>query len=217
MTTVFLDHDRKFEVGKIVCVGQNYVKHIEEMSAKRSKQPVLFLKPSTSILHIGETILLPNFSNEVHHEVELALLIGKKAKSINQQDWKSHIAGTTVALDLTLRDLQSEAKEKGLPWSVSKGFDGSCPIGNFKPFCEADSLDNLKIQLKKNGELKQSGNTSQMIFPPEVLIAYISTIFTLEPGDIVLTGTPAGVGQLQSGDEIEADIEKVASITFTVS
>ena len=216
MMKIILEPDIKYNTGKIVCIGRNYIKHIEEMSAERTKTPVLFLKPSTAILNIGNKIVLPKYSKEVHHEVELALLIGKKAKSINREEWKNYIAGAAVALDLTLRDLQSQAKEKGLPWCISKGFDGACPIGNFKPLSKIGDIQNLKIELLINNELKQNGNTSQMIFPPDELIAYISTIFTLEPGDIILTGTPASVGPIHSNDIIIASIEKIGSIKFVV-
>ncbi len=216
MTTIIFKPDVKIKVGKIVCVGLNYTKHIEEMSTKISSEPVLFLKPSTSILVEGEKIKLPAFSKEIHHEVEMALLIGKETKDINKKTWTSHVSGVSVALDLTLRDLQNEAKQKGRPWCVSKGFDGACPVGRFVPLSEVGNICNLGIELYKNGEIKQKGNTCQMIFPPGELLAYISIIFTLEPGDIILTGTPAGIGPIYSKDVIQAKIEKVGSINFEV-
>lgn len=216
MKTVILEPDTKYTVGKIVCVGQNYAKHIAEMSAARPSDPVLFLKPSTAILEEGEKINLPQFSKEIHHEVELALLVGNQGSSIKANEWKSIIVGAAVALDLTLRDLQSEAKKKGLPWSVSKGFDGACPIGSFVPLSNIDNINNLEIELYKNDKLKQTGNTGQMLFPPDQLVSYISKIFTLEPGDIILTGTPAGVGPIYSGDMIKAKISDIGEINFKV-
>lgn len=216
MTMIILNPNREVKVGKIVCVGLNYVKHIEEMSSKRSTEPVLFLKPSTSILQEGEKIILPSYSNEIHHEVEMALLIGKEAKNINKINWKTYVSGVSVALDLTLRDLQSDAKKRGHPWSVCKGFDGACPIGKFVPLSDVGDIGDLEIELYKNDELKQKGNTSQMIFPPKELLAYISRIFTLEEGDIILTGTPAGVGPIYSKDIIHAKIEKIGAINFEV-
>jgi 5-carboxymethyl-2-hydroxymuconate isomerase len=216
MAIVILKPDTKFNVGKIIGIGLNYAKHINEMSAKRTTNPVLFLKPSTAILNEGENIKLPSFSNEIHHEVEMALIIGKAGKSIRKKNWKSYVIGAAVALDLTLRDLQSIAKEKGLPWSVSKGFDGACPIGKFTPLSDIGDLNNLEIELYVNGKLKQRGNSNQMIFPPDELVSYISAIFTLEPGDIILTGTPSGVGSISSGDNIAASIEEIGKIDFKV-
>ncbi len=216
MTMIILNPNTYTKVGKIVCVGLNYIKHIEEMSSKRSSEPVLFLKPSTSILVEGEKIKLPSFSQEIHHEVEMALLIGKEAKNINKEIWESYVSGVSVALDLTLRDLQNNAKKMGRPWCVSKGFDGACPVGRFVLLSEIGSISNLEIELYKNDELKQKGNTSQMIFPPGELISHISRIFTLEQGDIILTGTPAGVGPIYSKDIIRAKIENIGSINFEV-
>jgi 2-keto-4-pentenoate hydratase/2-oxohepta-3-ene-1,7-dioic acid hydratase in catechol pathway len=217
MTEILLKPDINYSVGKIVCVGQNYTKHIKEMSAQKTKTPVLFLKPSTAIIKEGTPIFLPEFSVEVHHEVELALLIGKLATKISSDDWLNYIAGAGIALDLTLRDLQREAKDGGLPWSVSKGFDGSCPLSDFVPISDIDNLQNLSIRLDVNGQTRQKGNTSEMIFSIPVLIAYISMIFTLEPGDIILTGTPSGVSPLTNGDVLEASIEKIGSIKFNVA
>jgi len=216
MPSVTLKPDKVFRVGKILCVGQNYTKHVKEMNAKKSADPVLFLKPATSLLHEGEDIVLPAFSNEVHHEVELALLVNKNAKNIPGEKWQNYITGAGIALDLTLRDLQQTAKQKGLPWSVSKGFDGACPISEFTPLSEIGDIDQLNISLHVNEELRQAGFTGDMIFKTDRLVAYMSTIFTLEPGDIILTGTPAGVSKLNPGDIIRASIERLGSITFHV-
>jgi acylpyruvate hydrolase len=133
MSTIILKPDISYRVGKIVCVGQNYPLHVEEMKSKRTADPLLFLKPSTSILREGKKIRLPDYSKEIHHETELALLVGKKAKKISRKDWKYYIKGAGIALDLTLRDWQREAKKNGHPWSVCKGFDSSCPISTFVP------------------------------------------------------------------------------------
>lgn len=216
MASVILEPDITFKVGKIVCVGRNYVKHIAEMAAERSKDPILFLKPSTSIVNKGQPIILPKYSNEIHHEIELALLIGKKSINITQEKWMDSIAGAGIGIDLTLRDLQKIAKQQGLPWSVCKGFDGSCPISNFTPIKKIKDIQKLKLQLWINGKLKQIGTTSEMIFPVDFLIAYISRIFTLEPGDIVLTGTPHGVGPIRSGDDLQAKIEDIGEVKFVV-
>ncbi len=217
MSTVLLKPESIYRVGKIVCIGQNYLRHIDELSSKRSDTPVLFFKPSTSLLTEAYPIRLPDFSDEVHHEVELALLVGKLAKSISTDDWREYIVGAGIALDLTLRDLQSIAKERGLPWAVAKGFDGSCPVSEFISIDKIKNIQNLTIELRINGTLKQHGSTSEMIYPVGELLAYITKIFTLEPGDIVLTGTPAGVGKIKAGDRLEASITEIGSVVFEVS
>jgi 5-carboxymethyl-2-hydroxymuconate isomerase len=217
MAKVILKPNTDFQVGKIVCVGQNYEEHIYEMSAERPTVPVLFLKPSTAILNEGNVIKLPSYSNKIHHEVELALLIDREAKSIEAKNWENYVAGAGIALDLTLRDHQAIAKKKGLPWSVCKGFDGACPISSFIPINQIKNIEELKIKLYVNNKLRQNGNTNQMIFSPKILMEYISTIFTLEPGDIILTGTPSGVGPLQKGDYIKAIIENIGETSFKVA
>lgn len=216
MSTVLLKPDKETKVGKIVCVGQNYVRHIEELKSKRTKDPLLFFKPATAILNVANLIMLPGISNEVHHETELALLIGKEAKNISKSSWKEYVAGTGIALDLTLRDIQREAKKNGLPWAVCKGFDGSCPISSFVSLDSIADIQSLNIELYVNSAKRQSGFTGDMIWPVDELLAYITTIFTLEPGDIVLTGTPDGVGEIQPGDHLRAIISNVGEIEFDV-
>jgi 5-carboxymethyl-2-hydroxymuconate isomerase len=216
MATVFLDPGNPFSVSKIVCVGRNYARHIAEMSSERMEEPVLFLKPPTAILNIGLPIVLPSYSSDVHHEVELALLISRKTRRIKKEDWHLHVAGIGVALDLTLRDYQLKAKEKGLPWSVSKGFDGSCPISTFYPLDHIEDIQNLNLKLSVNGQIRQDASTANMLFPVSELIAYISRIFTLEQGDLVLTGTPEGVGPLKPGDSVVAELAEIAHIQFDV-
>lgn len=217
MAKITLKPDIEFSVGKIVCVGRNYDEHIKEMSATKTSDPVLFLKPATSILNEGNPIELPSYSSEIHHEIELALLIANEAKSIRPEEWKYYVAGVAIALDLTLRDHQTAAKKKGLPWSVSKGFDGACPIGSFVKLENIKNINDLNIELTINDKIRQSGNTNQMIFSPGKLLEYISSIFTLEKGDVILTGTPSGVGPLQSGDSIKGRIENIGEINFKVT
>jgi len=216
MSTVILEPDQIIRVGKIICVGQNYKKHINEMKSTRSKNPLLFMKPSTAILSEGYSINLPDYSNDVHHETELALLIGKEAKNINSDEWKNFVNGVGIALDLTLRDLQSEAKENGHPWAVSKGFDGSCPVSSFIPLERIKDIRELNIQLFVNDNLRQNGFTGDMIWQVGELLAFISCIFTLEVGDIVLTGTPEGVGKLNPGDHLRALISEIGKMEFKV-
>jgi 5-carboxymethyl-2-hydroxymuconate isomerase len=217
MTIIKLLPDQIFNVGKIVCVGQNYRLHIEEMKSKTTKDPVLFLKPSTALLPEGNEIILPEYSNEVHFETELALLVGKKARNINRSAWREYISGIGIALDLTLRDWQRRAKEKGHPWAVAKGFDGSCPISSFVPLRENVDIQSLSIQFYLNNELRQDANTREMIHTVDELLAYISGIFTLEEGDLVLTGTPAGVGEIRSGDKLAATISEIGTVNFIVA
>jgi 5-carboxymethyl-2-hydroxymuconate isomerase len=209
--------DQEFQVGKIICVGINYSDHMKEMGNEKPEKPVIFLKPSTSILNEGQNIKLPNFSKEVHHEIELALLVGTTACNIRRNEWKTYIAGVGIAIDLTLRDIQREARKKGLPWSVCKGFDGACPISTFKPLNTISDIQNLVLTLKVNEQIRQQGNTGEMIFEVDHLIAYISGIFTLEKGDVIITGTPAGVSPIASGDHILAEISDIGSMAFTVA
>lgn len=216
MASVILMPDQNYNVGKIVCVGINYSDHMKEMGNKKPEKPVLFLKPSTAILNENQPIKLPAYSNEIHHEVELALLVGKIARSINRNTWDKYIVGAGIAIDLTLRDIQRDAREKGLPWSVCKGFDGACPVSSFKPIETIVGIQTLSLTLKVNNETKQQGNTADMIFPVDYLIEYISGIFTLEPGDVIITGTPAGVSPLESGDRLTAEISQIGKMTFTV-
>ncbi len=216
MSAIQLEPDKVIRVGKIICVGQNYMRHIEELNSIRSKDPLIFMKPSTAILPEGKEINLPDFSNDVHHETELALLIGKETKNISREQWKDQVSGVGVALDLTLRDLQNEAKKNGHPWTICKGFDGSCPISTFTPLEKIADIQKLNIQLFVNDTLRQDGFTGDMIWQIGELLAFISKIFTLEPGDIILTGTPEGVGKLNHGDHLRASISEIGTMEFNV-
>jgi 2-keto-4-pentenoate hydratase/2-oxohepta-3-ene-1,7-dioic acid hydratase in catechol pathway len=216
MSTIKLEPDSIIRVGKIICIGQNYMRHIDELRSVRSKNPLIFMKPSTAILPEGNMIHLPDFSNEVHHEIELALLIGNTAKNISGEKWNEYISGVGVALDLTLRDLQNEAKKNGHPWTVCKGFDESCPLSTFIPLEKIKDIRALKIQLYVNDILRQDGFTGDMIWSVGELLAFISKIFTLEPGDIILTGTPEGVGKLNHGDHLRASISEIGTMRFSV-
>ena len=212
MNTIHFTDGVSFTPSKIICVGRNYAKHIEEMKSERTASPVLFLKPNSSLCDLDKPIKIPTGWGAVHHEVELALCIGQKCSRLNEEQVMDAVAGFGLALDLTLRDLQSAAKKAGLPWAVAKGFDGACPVSTFVPKEKIPDPQKLRLSLKVNGETKQDGNTSHMLFPIPELVAYISRFFTLEPGDLILTGTPAGVGPLRPGDEIEAEIETVAKV-----
>ena len=195
---------------KVIGVGLNYVAHIEEMKNTKPSEPVLFIKPTTALCDFTQPLIIPKNMGSVHHELELAVTIKKECSRVNRQEAPDFIAGFGMALDLTLRDIQSDAKAKGRPWAVAKGFDKSCPVTTFFKKKLSDVSDN-RLTLKLNGSLKQSAQTSLMLFKIDELISYISKIFTLLPGDIILTGTPSGVGPLAGGDKIEAAIQGLVS------
>lgn len=210
----FRDSGKKVRVGKIICVGRNYAAHAKEMNAETPETPVLFLKPSTAIIHDGEKIVKPRFANELHHEVEMVVAIGREGKNISRENAMEHVSGFGVGLDMTLRDIQAEAKRKGLPWSIAKGFDTSAPVSLFVEKVVAPS--DLELSLNVNGVQRQYSSTKNMMFSIEELIAYSSSIFTLEAGDLIFTGTPEGVGEVQSGDQLEAELESVGKLLVSV-
>jgi 2-keto-4-pentenoate hydratase/2-oxohepta-3-ene-1,7-dioic acid hydratase in catechol pathway len=195
-----------FPVSKVVCVGSNYADHIKEMGSKVSAEPVLFIKPETALCDIRQPIAIPRDFGSVHHEVELAVLIGIALKQASEDRVARAIAGYGVALDLTLRDLQTDFKKAGQPWEKAKGFDGSCPISGFIPVAEFGDAQQAELALSVNGENRQQGNTRDMITAILPLISYMSRFFTLRPGDIILTGTPQGVGPMAVGDTLEVSI-----------
>ena len=204
-------HDgRRLPVGKIVCVGRNYADHVAEMAAERPRRPVLFLKPSTALLAPGAPIRLPALSHEIHHEVELVAVVGRRARNVAASEALTRIHGYAVGLDLTARDLQREAKRRGEPWAVAKGFDGSAPVSRARAADEVGDPGALALVLRVNGAVRQSATTASMLFPVAELVAYASSIFTLEPGDLLFTGTPAGVGPIAPGDLLEAELTGVA-------
>ena len=193
--------------GKVVCVGRNYAEHAKELGNEIPDAPILFIKPATSVVSLEAGFTIPTDQGSVHHEAEIALLICKETKNIPSiQAWNciSHVG---LALDLTLRDVQSKLKEKSHPWEIAKAFDGACPLSKWIELDGISNRNNIALQLEKNGELKQNGNSTQMITSIPDLIAYISNIFTLLPGDVILTGTPAGVGPLEKGDQLKAILD----------
>jgi 5-carboxymethyl-2-hydroxymuconate isomerase len=210
----FRGSGRKVRVGKIICVGRNYAAHAKEMNAETPEAPVLFLKPSTAVIHDGEKIVKPRFANELHHEVEMVVAIGREGRDISRAHAMEHVGGFGVGLDMTLRDVQADAKKKGLPWSIAKGFDTSAPVSLFVEKVAAPN--DLELSLNVNGVQRQHSNTRNMMFSIEELIAYASSIFTLEAGDLIFTGTPEGVGEVQSGDQLEAELESVGKVSVSV-
>lgn len=205
-----------YPIGKILCIGRNYAGHIRELGNETPDAPVLFMKPASSVIEDGGRVVIPAYSRDCHHEAELALLIGKTGKNIPVEQAMEHLAGFGVALDLTLRDVQAEQKKKGLPWEIAKGFDTACPLSAFVSAAKVSDPQNLNIRLSVNGELRQDGCTGMMIYPIAVLVSYLSGIFTLEAGDIILTGTPAGVGPLRHGDDVLVEIPQVGTLRVTV-
>lgn len=209
--------DRNYAVGKIICLGRNYLDHIRELGNKVPDRAVIFCKPASSIISDGGQVSIPAYSDDCHHELELAVLIGQAGKNISEEQALSHVAGYGVALDLTLRDLQSQLKEKGLPWEIAKGFDTSCPLSDFVQAAQVDNPNAIELSLQVNGELRQKGSTAQMMRSVEEIISEISQYYTLEEGDIILTGTPAGVSRIISGDKLEGTIDQVGTLKVTVA
>lgn len=203
-----------YPVSKVVCVGSNYAKHIQEMGSAIPEEPVLFIKPETALCDIRQPLVLPQGLGSVHHEVELAVLIGSTLRQATEEHVHKAIAGYGVALDLTLRDLQGKMKKAGQPWEKAKSFDNSCPVSGFVPAVQFDGdPQNTSLMLKINGDVRQQGSTADMIHKIVPLIAYMTRFFTLKPGDVVLTGTPEGVGPLTSGDELEIHVNHLSLTT----
>ena len=210
------DTQKPLQPAKIVCIGKNYAKHAAEMDSDVPEEPMIFLKPSSSLVDESGSIVIPAMSADVHHEVELVVLIGKTGKHIPEQEAMSYIAGYAVGLDMTARDIQAKAKKAGAPWSVAKGFDTFAAIGSFVGVDAVSDVDNVDIRLTINGTVRQDGNTRDMVFKLPTLIAYASRIFTLQPGDLLFTGTPEGVGPVQEGDTLTASISGLPSLTIGV-
>jgi len=203
-----------YPVSKVVCVGSNYARHIQEMGSATPDEPVLFIKPETALCDIRQPLVLPQGLGSVHHEVELAILIGATLRQATEDHVRKAIAGYGLALDLTLRDVQGKMKKAGQPWEKAKGFDNSCPISGFIPVesFEGDAQNSI-LTLKINGDVRQQGSTADMIHNIVPLIAYMSRFFTLKAGDVILTGTPEGVGPLASGDALELGLNNLTLST----
>lgn len=206
----------KLHIGKIICLARTYKKHAEEMKTDVTKKPLLFLKPASSVIFNNETVIIPKLSKKIHHEVELGIVIGKKGKNIKKNEAINYVLGYVLGLDITARDIQSEAKKKGWPWSISKGFDTFAPISNLILKEKISDPLNQEIWLKVNGKIRQRSNTNLMIFKIEEIIEFISKIMTLEKGDLILTGTPEGVSEIKDKDRIEAGLGDILSLTADV-
>ncbi len=191
---------------KIICIGRNYAEHAKELGNEVPESPVIFMKPDTAVLKKGSDFYIPEFSNDVHYELEVVLKISKGGKYIQEENADKYYEEIGLGIDFTARDLQSELKGKGLPWELAKGFDGSAVVSEFYKKEDFD-MRNINFSLKKNKEEVQNGNTSLMIFSPEKIIAFVSQYFTLRVGDLIFTGTPKGVGKVSENDILEAFLE----------
>jgi len=192
---------------KIICIPRNYSAHAKELNNPVPKEPVVFLKPDTALLPKSMPFFYPSFSKDIHYEAELVVKIDRVGKNISQKFAHKYYSELSVGIDFTARDLQQECKEKGLPWERAKAFDGSAPVGRFLGKDKFQTLSDLNFSLKINGELKQQGNTGNMLFSIDAIIAYVSQFFTLKIGDLIFTGTPEGVGPIAINDSFEAFLE----------
>jgi len=201
---------------KIICIGRNYINHAKELNNPVPEKPVFFLKPETALLRKNHAFFYPQFSNEIHHEVELVVRINKIGLHIQEKYAHKYYEEIGLGIDFTARDLQAEQKKKGLPWEIAKAFDNSAPIGDFIHKDDLGDLKNLQISLKKNEEIVQNGNTKDMIFSIDRIIAYVSQFVSFKMGDLIFTGTPAGVGPVQIGDQLTGFIGDREMFSFSI-
>lgn len=201
---------------KIICIGRNYLAHVKELNNDLPEEPVFFMKPESALLPRRHPFYIPEFTNDLQYEGELVLRVSKLGKHISEKFALSYIDAIGFGIDFTARDLQNKCKAKGLPWEIAKAWDFSAPVGTFLPLSEFPDLANINFRLYKNGELVQDGNTGRMIFPIPALIAYISRFVTLKQGDYIFTGTPEGVGRVNSGDVLEGFIENTRCLRLKI-
>ncbi|MBN2384454.1 fumarylacetoacetate hydrolase family protein [bacterium] len=208
--------EKNYEPQRIFCIGRNYVEHIRELDHDVPQQPVIFMKPPTCLVAPGQKICRPRHGNELHYESEIVVLLGAHGRPDSEDEAGSFIAGLTIGLDLTLRDVQNELKKKGLPWERAKAFDFSAPVGLFRPFDHTIDLENISFSCTVNDLVRQRGNSNLMIFSIKRLIVELGTVWDLLPGDLVYTGTPAGVGPLASGDRVTIQSEQLGSYSWEI-
>ena len=201
---------------KIICIGRNYIDHIKELSNQKPKDPVVFLKPDSAIIAKNQSFIIPSFSHDIHHEVELVVKINKVGKHIDNSFSHKYYDEIGLGIDFTARDIQNKLKEKGHPWEKSKAFDNSCMVGKFLKKESLDDISKIEFSLKKNNELVQSGCSSDMLWKIDELISYVSQYFTLKIGDLIFTGTPSGVSRVESGDILEGFISEDKMFTLKV-
>lgn len=200
---------------KIICIGRNYVDHVKELQNEIPAEPVVFLKPDTAYLKNGQDFYYPDFTSDLHYEAEIVLRINKAGKHIDEKFARRYFDAMSIGIDFTARDLQNQLKAKGLPWERAKAFDYSAPLGDLVNPADYD-LDNLNFRLDLNGQTVQQGNTGLMMYSFNKIIAYVSKFFTLKKGDLIYTGTPAGVGPVKIGDTLQAFIEDKKLLEFTI-
>ena len=201
---------------KIIAIGRNYAEHAKELNNPVPTTPVIFMKPDTAILKENKPFYHPDFSEDIHHEIELVLKVCKEGKHIDEKFAANYYDEIGLGVDFTARDIQSRHKEKGLPWELAKGFDGSAPISEFLPKADFEDLYNINLRLNINGETRQNGNTKDLLFSFERLIAFVSKYITLKKGDLIFTGTPAGVGKVSIGDHLEGYLQDKKMLDFHI-
>ncbi|MBI3258054.1 MAG: fumarylacetoacetate hydrolase family protein [Ignavibacteriae bacterium] len=212
---IFTD-DTELPVGTMYCIGRNFSAHAKEMGAELPESALVFIKPPTAFVPNQTAISIPSISKNMHHEVEMVVIIGKECSNITASSALEYVAGYAVGIDLTLRDVQALAKQRGEPWAIAKGFAGSAPISTAIPANKIENPNNLSIELEVNGEVRQSGSTNMMERTVEQLIEYVASIFTLREGDCIFTGTPEGVGRLESGDMVTAKLQGVPTLEISI-
>ncbi len=201
---------------KIICIGRNYVAHAEELNNAIPTEPLFFLKPETALIPGRNPFVYPSFSNDVHHELEVVIRICKLGKHIEERFAHRYYDQLTLGIDFTARDVQKQCKEKGHPWEKAKAFDGSAPVGKLIPISDVQDIQNINFSMTRNGEIVQTGNTSNMIFNVNKLISYVSSYLTLKIGDLIFTGTPEGVGPVQKDDTLECFLEDQSLLKVNV-
>lgn len=201
---------------KIICIGRNYAAHIEELNNERPEEPVIFIKPDSAVLPKQQDFYIPDFSNDIHYELEVLVKIKKVGKHIAPEFAPAYYDEIGLGIDFTARDLQSRLKEKGLPWEKAKGFDGAAVIGDWLPKSNFKDVNDLNFTLSKNGEVVQQGNTGLMLWKIDEIIAYVSTYFMLKKGDVIFTGTPSGVGRISPNDYLSGSLENKELFTVTI-
>ena len=201
---------------RIFAIGRNYAAHIAELNNERPDEPVIFTKPDTAVLRNNEPFYYPEFSKDIHHEVEIVLRVAREGKYIEEKFAHKYYDKIGLGIDFTARDLQQKAKDKGLPWAIAKGFNGSAPVSDFRPVSDFPDLSDITFRLEVNGEKRQEGNTSLMLFPFDYIISYLSRFFTLKAGDLIFTGTPEGVGPVVVGDRLTGFLEDEKVFDFEV-
>ncbi len=201
---------------KIICIGRNYAEHAKELNNPLPTEPVFFMKPDTALIENNHPFYYPDFTKDLHHEIEVVLKISKQGKNISEKFANKYYEKISVGIDFTARDLQTQCKEKGLPWEKAKSFDGSAPVGSFVDLKNYSDANNLNFELLVNNETRQKGNTKDLIFNFDKVISYVSQFVTLRPGDLIYTGTPEGVGAVKIGDTLEAKLEGESLLKFVI-